>query len=769
MKKVLILPGLILFLISCAIAATYYVSPIGSASWDSCTNFNTPCSLSTANSNAVAGDVVYLRGGDYGSQILQPSNSGSSGNPITFTRYQSETPSFTNNNGASVLIDGKDYIVIDGLTFVGGGYAQLTIQSHGDYAEVKHCTFSGTAANLGPAVFLGHYGSSSEGISYVYFHDNTLNAQGESVDENEQDSIAAYHCDHGRVINNNFNEGGGHFFISLYDSSDYNVIRGNKGTVTTYWNSAQFPNKASLDGYFEGVGGISHNLIENNLMINIGSEGETIPLELEAKNSYFIFRKNVFIHPRTWISIADNQYWSPSNYNMIYGNTFYESGDFWSSNPGIVTIAQDADYGDCGYNQFINNIWDTTNFNGFGEYSTPTRVHDEQYRGNILYNVAQYTGSNHPGTFYEILRFGSGMTLATAESNSPYANGDIYSGNLVNQPTYTDSANGDFTPASVSPAIDNGAWLTTITSSTGSGKTSFTVDNPYFFYDGWGIPGEVGDTIKTQNGQTTTIQSINYNTNTITVSRAINIVQGEGLSLDYSGSKPDIGAIEYTATQTNSYCGDGTCDANDGESCSTCSSDCGVCPTGNSLANSNTMTANSNNFNPADPVEHLWDGCLTNDDACSSGTGTNDKTWIEFDFGNNYDLITARLFGDTVGNWYSRNWSLYYKTNSGDAWTTAFSEADAFVDDWVTQSLSIKARYARVEINGNPSYPAVQANELEIYGTAASTSSCNSLADSDGNSIISINELINYISQWKAGSVTIGNLIDAIGKWKDGC
>ncbi len=52
---------------------------------------------------------------------------------------------------------------------------------------------------------------------------------------------------------------------------------------------------------------------------------------------------------------------------------------------------------------------------------------------------------------------------------------------------------------------------------------------------------------------------------------------------------------------------------------------------------------------------------------------------------------------------------------------------------------------------------------------ALSGSACNSDADSNGDSSISIGELINYISQWKAGGVSIGSLIDAIGKWKNGC
>jgi len=42
-------------------------------------------------------------------------------------------------------------------------------------------------------------------------------------------------------------------------------------------------------------------------------------------------------------------------------------------------------------------------------------------------------------------------------------------------------------------------------------------------------------------------------------------------------------------------------------------------------------------------------------------------------------------------------------------------------------------------------------------------------ADGDGDGVVSISELINYIGEWKVGNVSIGELIDAIGKWKSGC
>ena len=47
-------------------------------------------------------------------------------------------------------------------------------------------------------------------------------------------------------------------------------------------------------------------------------------------------------------------------------------------------------------------------------------------------------------------------------------------------------------------------------------------------------------------------------------------------------------------------------------------------------------------------------------------------------------------------------------------------------------------------------------------------SSCGD-ADTDGDNVVSITELINYITSWKQGTVTINDLMVGIGEWKNGC
>jgi hypothetical protein len=57
----------------------------------------------------------------------------------------------------------------------------------------------------------------------------------------------------------------------------------------------------------------------------------------------------------------------------------------------------------------------------------------------------------------------------------------------------------------------------------------------------------------------------------------------------------------------------------------------------------------------------------------------------------------------------------------------------------------------------------------EIIFSSQTIGSICGASDSNSDGIVTISELIDYISQWKIGNVSIEDLIDAIGKWKSGC
>lgn len=77
-------------------AGTYWVDNNGTeTTWANCQNVSpmsgtSACTLATANKYASAGDTVYLRAGTYNisGNGINPTNSGSSGNRITFEAYR---------------------------------------------------------------------------------------------------------------------------------------------------------------------------------------------------------------------------------------------------------------------------------------------------------------------------------------------------------------------------------------------------------------------------------------------------------------------------------------------------------------------------------------------------------------------------------------------------------------------------------------------------------------------------------------------------------
>ena len=100
----------------------------------------------------------------------------------------------------------------------------------------------------------------------------------------------------------------------------------------------------------------------------------------------------------------------------------------------------------------------------------------------------------------------------------------------------------DFHLASGSPAIDAGTFLTTTTSA-GSNTNLIPVVDAGYFTDGFGAVQ--GDTVQIGTN-VVQITAVDYTNNRLTVTPSIGWTNGASVSLPYSGSKPDMGAFEYT-------------------------------------------------------------------------------------------------------------------------------------------------------------------------------------------------------------------------------
>jgi hypothetical protein len=120
----------------------------------------------------------------------------------------------------------------------------------------------------------------------------------------------------------------------------------------------------------------------------------------------------------------------------------------------------------------------------------------------------------------------------------------VWSGNIYNysDPKFIDPDNGNFQIQAGSSLIDKGRQLTQATNS-GSNSTTLVVEDPYFFWSS--TVSDNKDRIKIGGSTVRTITAIDHATRTLTLDSPASWAIGDSVSLDYSGSAPDIGVYEY--------------------------------------------------------------------------------------------------------------------------------------------------------------------------------------------------------------------------------
>ena len=276
-------------------------------------------------------------------------------------------------------------------------------------------------------------------------------------------------------------------------------------------------------------------------------------------------------------------------------------------------------------------------------------------------------------------------------------------------------------------------------------------------------------------------------------------------SLDNDGDGqtdyPNDAGCSSSSDDDETNCGDTVCEG--GETCSTCSDDC---PTGagqvccSGILYTGDCCDNNDCISPEICVSHVCttpSGTIVSVDSTYSGYSTSviddevinpyggtattwasesstEPHWVTINFSQPRDINNVIIY------WaYNNQQSMFMSSQEvqvqywdGSQYLTAatISNTGEVESSSITFSTisTTSLRFWQPANMGYSTYPTViWLTEIDY---SLETSTCSSGADNNPiNGVVSITELMSYISDWKAGSVTITDLMTGIGEWKNGC
>jgi len=583
MRKI-VLTLLFLCLISLPVLSTdYYIKPNGNDNLSGTTVDNAWATIGKANSTLQAGDTVYILDGTY-NETIDPANSGTSGNLITYKNYPGDSPVIT---GYSTITGWTQYTgEVYYASFPGYGYGLFeddyatagynvamsdmddNFEFYTDPADLDRGRFysngyvyarcsDGADPDTHTMRWTLNYGADLTDRDYIVIDGITMEYNMRGVQMSNSEHCTVKNCTIHYVYG---------FGVILLGDSRYNHIHDNELKYCGSWyrdegdgvhlshcsynlveaNDIQLTAHIAITAY--GAGNTPHhNIIQDNTVYDGGSSG--ISAGVYPENN--VYRRNKSSN-NTGCGIQTN-----ANYNIWYLNECWHNGWVESANSeSLCMFSTSQDTHDCliFHNVFYDGMGSIVGIDEFGAGT----FDDNTFKNNVffkcdeseeiwIYNIRSnlfiYNCIYDPDHIY-VQTAGQGtQTLTWWETNYP----NNFNNNVQTDPDLVnpDGSPPDFSLQSTSDCINAADWLTTITSNTGSG-TSFVVDNARYFIDGYGITD--GDTIYFEGGGSRTVTDVDYETDTITVNSSISWTTGDGVSLVAFVDLPDIGAHEYSSS-----------------------------------------------------------------------------------------------------------------------------------------------------------------------------------------------------------------------------
>jgi hypothetical protein len=544
MKRLLIFA----LLASPAFAATHWVSPTGAAAWASCAGASplsgtSACSLSTANTNAAAGDLVYFRSGTYtqaasGDGIF-PSNSGTTPtNMITFEGYPSDGTDVAIISGGYYGIDfsgGNSYVSVINLEFLNQTIEWGNITEGANHNQFANNLFVNNITQGTPTFFIGP-GADLKFPTHNWLHGNTFRVTGSA------DGTGGTGCTDGGGDDIDIGQSGGTYGNTTGDNSNNNTIENNVfdhdphaaidgyGMYTVIRNNvfrnepwstgctttSNYSNTTYSNAAYDGLYGhrdtqytedfnrnMTYNLFEGNRYgygsINQSNDGaEDFDLATDGsilRYSFFYAAMGACLQFKYDRGSGVGGGGNGGTYNRVYNNTFYDCGVGWP--PATEAVGDGCNTSSCPFSAVAISVYDGgTSGSGQGNVLKNNLIYEPDSLGLSMYSgdaiehspggsTPPFSPSNAWSDFASAAN--NWCTSITTFNSASYCS--AHGNPNFNNPDITNPASTTLPDLSLqagSGALNGGTYLTTATNS-GTGSTTLTVADALYFQDGtWG-------------------------------------------------------------------------------------------------------------------------------------------------------------------------------------------------------------------------------------------------------------------------------------------
>lgn len=413
--------------------ATYFVKNGGSDAADGLSDANAWENISKVNGFSFAeGDTIQFKRGDTwtGTRLIIP-RSGASGNPMTFTAYDSGAKPIIDVEGGvnqDIILTDKSYITLDNLEVKGGLQQGIAAIASGTGITIQNCTI----ASSGLGIWFFNQAGDSAGFDTITVKDNTFNTPGHGI---EVIAIDPWTVDTFVITDNTITSTGG-YGISVQctgGGADWTVT-GNTISAATGGDNAGIAIVSNPDPW-TGTFTVSNNTISQSGGFGIQIFNATANVTV-ADNSVTNWSQNtndrgafhIITQSNNTVLVEDNvASGGGANYQSagLYADTFtnvtatFRRNRISDSN-GVGILIYRADNVEMSYN-IIDNCGKDDAHATFHQVVLMSTAPGDTVDGNKLYNNVIYTDDNTKDIYGIFLKTEAGGTAA----------GNIFKNNII--------------------------------------------------------------------------------------------------------------------------------------------------------------------------------------------------------------------------------------------------------------------------------------------------------------------------------------------------